>query len=71
MTEIILAIVIFLLLLHNFSTQRQFLTHLKQLEDKLAKIENEDKVDSPNQIGENRYRDIDDISPTVINQNQI
>lgn len=70
MTEIILCIVILFLLLHNFSTQRSFLNHLKQLEDKLAKIDSGDKVDSPNDIKENPYRDIDDVPPTVINQNQ-
>lgn len=67
MTEIILVVVIFLLLFSNFSTQRQFLLHLKQLENKLAKIEDKDSVETPNEIAENIYRDIDDVPPTIIN----
>lgn len=66
MTEIILTVVIFLLLLNTLTTQRQFLNHLKQLEDKLAKIDPEDKVASPNEIAENTYRDIDNVSLTEI-----
>lgn len=69
MIEIVLVIVIFLLLFSNFSTQRQFLLHLKQLENKLAKIEEKDSVESPNEIKENIYRDIDDVPPTIINNN--
>ena len=67
MIEIVLVVVIFLLLFSNFSTQRQFLLHLKQLENKLAKIEEKDNVETPNEIKENVYRDIDDVPPTIIN----
>ena len=67
MIEIVLVVIIFLLLFSNFSTQRQFLTHLKQLENKLANTEDKDSVETPNEIVENPYRDIDDIPPTIIN----
>lgn len=68
MTEIILCIVIVLLLLHNFSIQRTFLSHLKQLEGKMANIEPDGKVATPNEISENHYRDIADVPPTEINK---
>lgn len=68
MTEIILSIVILLLLIHNFSIQRTFLGHLKQLELKMVNIEPEGKVATPNEISENVYRDISDVSSTEINK---
>jgi hypothetical protein len=69
MVEIVLTIIIFLLLLSNFSTQRQFLLHLKQLENKLADIKEKDSVETPNEITENIYKDIDDVPPSLINNN--
>ena len=68
MIEIILCFIIFVLFLHNIITQRMFLTHLQRLENKLAKIDDPDKVDSPNDIKENKYRDIDDVPPSIINK---
>ena len=67
MTEIVLVVIIFLLLFSNFATQRNFLTHLKQLENKLADIEEKDNVETPNEIAENIYKDIDDVPPQIIN----
>lgn len=66
MIEISLVVIIFLLLIHNFSIEKQFLTHLKQLEDKLAGIAPKDEVETPNDIKENPYRDISDVSPNEI-----
>lgn len=66
MIEISLVVIIFLLLIHNFSIEKQFLTHLKQLEDKLAGIAPKDEVETLNDIKENPYRDISDVSPNEI-----
>lgn len=66
MTEILLVIVVAMLLLHNFSIQRQFLNHLKELEQKLAGMEEKGKVETPNDIQENHYRDIADVNPSEI-----
>jgi hypothetical protein len=66
MTEIFLIIVISLLLLHSFSVQKQFLNHLKELENKLAGIEEKGKVATPNEIVENHYRDIADVNPSEV-----
>ena len=67
MTETLLVIVVAMLLLHNFSIQRQFLNHLKELEQKLAGIEEKGKVETPNEIDENHYRDIADVNPSELN----
>lgn len=66
MTEIFLIIIISLLLLHSFAVQRQFLNHLKDLENKLAGIDKEGKFASPNEIAENTYRDIADVNPSEV-----
>jgi hypothetical protein len=66
MTEIVLVAVIALLLIHDFSTQRQFLNHLKDLEYKLAGMEGKGKVETPNEIAENHYRDISDVNPDEV-----
>lgn len=66
MTEIVLVIVIFLLLVKMFTTERQYLNHLKDLENKLAGIEKEGKVATPNEIAENPYMDIADVPPSKI-----
>ena len=66
MIEICLVAVIFFLLLHNISIQKQFLSHLKELEQKLAGIEPEGKLARPNEIAENPYRDISEVSPNEI-----
>jgi hypothetical protein len=63
MTETILSVVILLLLIHNLLIQRNFLSHLKELEKKMAGVEDKGKVESPNQIEENHYRDIADVNP--------
>ncbi len=65
MTEIILGGVILLQLIHSLARDRQFLSHLERLENKLAKIDNS-KVESPNEIEENRYRDIADVTPAEV-----
>lgn len=70
MTEILLVVVVAMLLLHNFSIQKQLLEHLKELEHKLAGIEEKGKVETPNDIEENHYRDIADVNPSeIIKQN--
>jgi len=66
MTEITLCIILFFLLLHNFSIQKSFLLHLKELENTLAGIKTETDVESPNEIEHNNYRDIADVPPTEI-----
>lgn len=66
MIETFLVIVIALLLLHSFSMERQFLNHLKELENKLAGIEEKGKVETPNDIQENIYRDIADVNPNEV-----
>lgn len=63
MTETLLVIVVGMLLLHNFFIQRQFLSQIKALSNKLADIEEEGKVETPNDIQENHYRDIADVKP--------
>lgn len=63
MTEILLVIVVALLLLHNFSIQKNFLRQLENLENKLAGVEEKGKVETPNDIAENYYRDIADVNP--------
>lgn len=66
MTEIILVVVIFLLLLRMFSMEKNYLNHLKSLENKIAGIEENDKVATPNEIGETPYMDISDVPPSKI-----
>jgi len=66
MTEIILCVVIVALLLHNFSLNKTYLNHLKELERQLANLGSEDKVATPNDIRENHYRDISEVNPNEI-----
>jgi hypothetical protein len=66
MIEICLVAIIFFLLLHNFAIQKQYLSHLKELEAKVLGIELEGKVATPNEIAENPYRDISEVSPNEI-----
>ena len=64
MTETILALVVVALLIHNSYLQRSFLKHFSELERKLAQIPDaKTEVDSPNQLDQNKYRDITDVSP--------
>lgn len=66
MTEIILVGVITLLLIHNFFIQRNLLEHIKELSQKTAGIEPRGKVETPNDIKENTYRDIADVNPDEV-----
>jgi len=53
-------------LLHNFAIQRQYLSHLKELEAEVLGIDLGGKVATPNEIAENPYRDISEVSPNEI-----
>lgn len=66
MTETILVGVIALLLIHNFFIQRNLLDHIKELSQKVAGIEPQGKVETPNYIKENTYRDIADVNPEEV-----